>query len=509
MIWRLGFLSSFLVAGLLIASCDHPHRHHRRHHEPQCLTLDPNRGPNTGGTSVFVETKGFSDDFLVDIPQVFFGDTPATSVTAIDSSTVEAVSPPDANPQPGEHVVDVTVEAQNGQRCVFNDGFTYEGAPRPDCLSINPRGGPCAGGTAVHIETAGFSDDFTVDLPRVFFGTTEALSVAAINSSSLEAVSPGTTILGRSVVDVFVEAQNGQECHFNDGFVYECPQGPDCISIDPRGGSCAGGTVVTIETAGFSDDFTVDLPRVFFGTTEALSVSAISSAALEAVSPGTTALGRIVVDVFVEAQNGQECHFNDGFVYECPQGSDCIHLDPNRGPHTGGTPVRVETGGFSDDFTVDLPRVFFGGVEATSVTAIDASTVVAETPPDPNPTPGGDHVVDVLVDARNGEECVFPDGFAYEGPAPLACMSVDPNRGPLRGGNTVHITALGNCPFDGDVEVKFGGVSATDVMIISPTELSCTVPAGLRKGAVDVTYVVRTPARACDCRLEDGYIYEI
>ncbi|MCZ6602508.1 MAG: IPT/TIG domain-containing protein [Planctomycetota bacterium] len=508
MIRRLGFLSCFLVAGLLIASCDHPHRHHKRH-EPRCLTLDPTRGPSTGGTLVIVETDRFSDDFLVDIPQVFFGGTPAMSVTAIDSSTLEAVTPPDASPQPGEHVVDVVVEAHNGQECVFGDGFTYDGPPLPDCVIIDPRGGPCAGGTAVKIETAGFSDDFTVDLPRVFFGTTEALSVAAINSSSLEAVSPGTTILGRSVVDVFVEAQNGQECHFNDGFVYECPHGPDCISIDPRGGPCAGGTVVTIETAGFSDDFTVDLPRVFFGTTEASSVTAISSAALEAVSPGTTALGRIVVDVSVEAQNGQACHFNDGFVYECPQGPDCIHLDPNRGPYTGGTPVRVETGGFSDDFTVDLPRVFFGGVEATSVTAIDASTVVAETPPDPNPTPGLDHTVDVLVDARNGQECVFPDGFAYEGPARLACMSVDPNRGPLAGGNTVHIESLGNCEFDGVVEVSFGGVPATDVIVISRTQLSCTVPAGLRAGAVDVTYLVATAGGIlCDCRLEDGYFYE-
>jgi hypothetical protein len=114
--------------------------------------------------------------------------------------------------------------------------------------------------------------------------------------------------------------------------------------------------------------------------------------------------------------------------------------------------------------------------------------------------------VHVVLESHGGQECIFKDGFVYE--CPGGCMSVDPDKGPLAGGNRVVVRSLDICVFDAGTEVYFGGIPATSMDIISSTELHCTVPAGSHPGPVDVTFIAEDPhGRPCDCLLVDGYTY--
>ena len=177
---------SLAAMALFLYGCPPPHRHPPRHHPvPTCLTLDPTVGPHTGGTEVIIETRGFSDDFTVEEPDVYFGGIPALDVIPLGPRSIKAITPPDAMPSPGGyHVVDVVVAGQSGDECRFPDGFKYEGPSGPACLELAPKGGHCDGGTIVEIHTRGFSDDFTQFAPEVYFDGVPALEIDVIDSDS-------------------------------------------------------------------------------------------------------------------------------------------------------------------------------------------------------------------------------------------------------------------------------------------------------------------------------------
>jgi hypothetical protein len=91
---------------------------------------------------------------------------------------------------------------------------------------------------------------------------------------------------------------------------------------------------------------------------------------------------------------------------------------PQSGPTTGGTVVTIMGSGFSTECPVNRPdcipqppRVFFGDRPATNVTLVNASTIIATTPPY---LPG---LVRVTVQQNNGEAAA-PTAFRYEGGVP-------------------------------------------------------------------------------------------
>lgn len=66
---------------------------------------------------------------------------------------------------------------------------------------------------------------------------------------------------------------------------------------------------------------------------------------------------------------------------------------------------------------------------------------------------------------------------------PPTIAGVSPSSGPVEGGTTVTITGAN---FTLDAQVEFGANAAQDVIVVTPTKLTCTTPAG-SAGAVDVT----------------------
>lgn len=83
---------------------------------PTISSIDPTSGPEAGGTVVTI--TGFS--FLSSDTEVFFGATPATSVTVISNTQIIATAPP------GTGTVDITVVTSIGTTPIVpEDQFTY------------------------------------------------------------------------------------------------------------------------------------------------------------------------------------------------------------------------------------------------------------------------------------------------------------------------------------------------------------------------------------------------
>lgn len=85
--------------------------------------------------------------------------------------------------------------------------------------------------------------------------------------------------------------------------------------------------------------------------------------------------------------------------------------------------------------------------------------------------------------------------------AGLSLTSARPDRGSSLGGTSVLLVGIG---FQPGAQVRFGGVAATDVQVLTPTELRCTTPARAA-GTVDVVLLSADGAQA---PLNNGFTFE-
>ena len=104
---------------------------------PTVTGVTPSSGPSTGGTSVTISGTGFTC-----VTGVKFGNTPATTFTVVNSTTITATSPP------GTGTVDVTVTNCNGTSPTgTGDQFTYTGGGSGGGGGSGAGGGTGSGGT--------------------------------------------------------------------------------------------------------------------------------------------------------------------------------------------------------------------------------------------------------------------------------------------------------------------------------------------------------------------------
>src|SRR6266542_6204643 len=91
--------------------------------QPQITSVTPASGPVTGGTTVIIRGSGFATCTVVGCfpVAVAFGPLPAASVTVVDSSTIQAVTPASFPSS-----VDVGVSLFSGATSLRN-AFTFTG----------------------------------------------------------------------------------------------------------------------------------------------------------------------------------------------------------------------------------------------------------------------------------------------------------------------------------------------------------------------------------------------
>lgn len=80
--------------------------------------------------------------------------------------------------------------------------------------------------------------------------------------------------------------------------------------------------------------------------------------------------------------------------------------------------------------------------------------------------------LDVVVTNPDGQSGTLAGGYTVTFPAP-AVVSVSPSSGPATGGTSVTVTGSN---FQSGATVLFGSKPATNVVVVSATEITCVTP---------------------------------
>lgn len=154
-------------------------------------------------------------------------------------------------------------------------------------------------------------------------------------------------------------------------------------------------------------------------------------------------------------------------------------LIPDRGPTTGGTPVRITGANLGG-----AQKVRFGDADATRLDPPNAAgtELVAISPAH---AAGPVLVTVITADGTSVEPLVFT--FDPPPPPPPAVASVQPPSGPTAGGTNVTIDGSN---LNGATSVTFGGVPAASFQVVSDTRITAITPAH-GPGLFDV--IVTTP----------------
>lgn len=167
------------------------------------VTINPDRGPEAGGTLVTIGGTNLSD-----ADTVLFGDVPGTSVTVISDTEITVVSPA------GTGNVPVTVSA-DGTPIPGDIRFTYvpEDGSGPVIDSVTPDNGPVGGGTVVIIGGDNFSEGDTV-----YFGENPGTNVVINSPTEITVTTPAGADPG--LVDVTVISDEDESSTLPNGFEY-------------------------------------------------------------------------------------------------------------------------------------------------------------------------------------------------------------------------------------------------------------------------------------------------
>ena len=149
---------------------------------------------------------------------------------------------------------------------------------------------------------------------------------------------------------------------------------------------------------------------------------------------------------------------------------------PNSDMVSGGANVQIIGENFQDGATVTI-----GGSAASNVIFVSPTELSVEVPA------GAAGSADVVVTNPDGESDTLTGGFTYIEPPPPTLTRIEPDNDIVDGGAAVQIIGEN---FQDGATVTIGGSTASNVIFVSPTELSVEVPAGAA-GSADV--VVTNP----------------
>lgn len=149
---------------------------------------------------------------------------------------------------------------------------------------------------------------------------------------------------------------------------------------------------------------------------------------------------------------------------------------PVQGAHSGGTTLTLVGSAFDPDMTV-----LVGGSPCSNLIFFSDELIgCMSAPHDPG-------YVDVKVIGSDGASSTLPGGFEYLYPPadPPRVTAINPNSGPVTGGQTVTITGEN---FMAGATVTVGGVTCLSPTVVSATSITCSTNMQLKgPGSVAVT----------------------
>ncbi|MCA9829938.1 MAG: IPT/TIG domain-containing protein [Dehalococcoidia bacterium] len=329
-------------------------------------------------------------------------------------------------------------------------------AGEPTICTISPASGSAAGGTAVKIEGNNFASATSVT-----FGGVPATSWTLHGSGWDTCGSDGTYIVavapaGTPGSSVLVRVTNVSGPSTSQVyFTYNATAAvPVVTDVSPDSGPTAGGTTVSISGAGFTGT-----TAVMFGGIASSSWTVVSDSLITAVSPANVP-GTVNVRVTTGAGTSA-ANVASEFTYSATL-PGVTGLSPAFGPPAGGNAVII-TGFNLTSATV----VRFDGIAASFVVSSSTSlTAIA-----PAHAAGS---VAVQVQTPSGISSISSAStYIYTSDA-VVVTTVDPDTGPIAGGNDVTIYGYG---FTGATAVKFGALSAISYTILNDTTIVAYAPA--------------------------------
>lgn len=417
---------------------------------PEIRSLEPAVGRAMEETPVVISGRNFQPG-----AKVYFGYTEVETakVQVKDYYTIEAVAPPLPVGK-----VDVRVVNPDFGEAILRGGFTYQGSV-PKINAVNPSQGRKEGGYAVTI----LGEDFRPGSPggprlRVFFGAQEvqAADITYVDAGTVLVKVPASDRVGP--VDVRLVNPDGAEAVRKDGFLYTSPaSSPRLDSVTPDKGPTSGGLWVMVKGNDLREE-----ARVYFGAREAAQVRFLDNNALLALLPPQPA-GQVAVTV-VNYDGGSATKEN-AFTYVTPGSSPRIDaVEPNRGPHVGGTAITIRGLDFRSG-----AAVYIDGVPARNVQVKSYKEITAETPPG---TPGPRDVT--VVNPDQGAFTARGAFTYFEAKVPKIAR-IEPDRGPKDGGTPIAVTGGG---FAAGARLFIGGREAVNVKVVSAERLEATTPPG-------------------------------
>ncbi|MBD3920830.1 IPT/TIG domain-containing protein [Paenibacillus sp. PR3] len=316
---------------------------------PTVTSIAPVSGPLAGGNTVYI----YGTNFVNGVSKVFIGSKEVTAVY-VNSTTLRFTMP--AGDAAGK--VDVKV-ANTDQEAVLPQAYEYI-APvisQVKITDISPNTSTVSGGIIAYINGENFMSGATVTL-----GGTNA-STAYVNATQLRITVPAATAPG--LVDLTVTNKDGGTATLTGGFEYT-PVLPQITGVSPGNASRAGGALIYVNGTNFNTSAIVSINGVNATT------AYVSTQQLRVTVPASSTVG--TVPLVVTLSNGQTA--STTFVYD-----DLPTTPPPT--LTSLTPTSAKVGAtiyiYGKDFK-NKPKVFFGSVEATSVTYVNTTTVRVVVP---------------------------------------------------------------------------------------------------------------------------------
>ncbi|MCC7072452.1 MAG: IPT/TIG domain-containing protein [Deltaproteobacteria bacterium] len=431
----------------------------------------PMEGPiQEGLRRVLLTGSGFTPEASDACPdcnlQVFFGGIESASPLFLNDRNISA----DVPPCPAAGPVEVKVVTSVGIG-LLEGGFTCFSPVTLEGLA--PGVGSTEGGTSVTITGQGFTSTMIV-----LVGGRQAvgLSVDAGGSSATFLTPPGA---GPGRVDVVGVDTFGRST-LELAFTYESPLALAAVSPNIVDDTNA---IVELTGSGFYGQAPV---AVTIGGVAAALDNVITDARMRVVVPSGLSGA-----VDLEATRGAEVARLDDALVVRPALTGTLTV-------SAALPARIDVAGgaltlVGEGFAAGggVAGVTVAGAPASDVVVVDDRTLTLTAPAG---VAGAAPIVVTRVDAANATL----NGVLYF--EPVVVTAVAPSSGDAAGGTVVTVSGRG---FSGASALSFGGTAATDLVVLSDTELTATTPAGAA-GPV----AVRVERGAERGLLVDGFRYD-
>ena len=330
--------------------------------------------------------------------------------------------------------------------------YTVPTTAAPSLTAVSPTSGPTTGGTVITLTGTNFVSGATV---RV--GGVAASGVTFVSSTQVRATTPAGTAGAR---DVQIFNPNGQSATRVGAFTFTTTSTGTltATAVSPNSGPTSGGTAIAVTGTGFVAGATI-----LIGGTPATGVSVASSTRITGYTPAKAAGGYTVQ---VRNPNGQMVNTPSGFTYSGTSSTapTVTAVSPASGPTSGGTVITLTGTNFVSGATVRV-----GGVAASGVTFLSATQVRATTPA------GTAGARDVQIINPNGQSAIRTGGFTYAAAGQPTITSLSPSSGSYLGGT---VTYINGSNFVVGARAFFDGNAATNVTVLSSTQIRATTPWG-------------------------------